>query len=56
VALKVFKAMRYAGQARNPTLPLAMLAGLHGAAELDDSKKQAASDNPGAGMAASGKR
>jgi hypothetical protein len=28
VALKVFKAMRYAGQARNPTLPLAMLAGL----------------------------
>ena len=27
-ALKVFKAMRYAGQARNPTLPLAMLAGL----------------------------
>jgi hypothetical protein len=28
VALKVFKAMRYAGQARNPTLPMAMLAGL----------------------------
>jgi hypothetical protein len=32
------------------------MSGPAGAAELDDSKKQAASDNPGAGMAASGKR
>jgi hypothetical protein len=31
------------------------MSGPAGAAELD-SKKQAASDNPGAGMAASGKR